>query len=189
MTAWPIEHVTAFGSVDHLAMVLLVLFGRAMDLLSTWVATPSLELEANPIARWLGWRAGMLANGAVALPVGLLPLAAISLATTSVLVASRNLQSAWLVRVVGEREYRDWIAARYREGRPGVFLISLVLHAGLIGLVGLGLMAGSQWRLIPFGIGLGIFTYAMAVAVFTGLAMRRAARRLPSAPEGPAGRG
>ncbi|MBX3747737.1 MAG: hypothetical protein KF833_20710 [Verrucomicrobiae bacterium] len=176
MTTWPIDHVTAFGSIDHLALVLLVLFGRGMDLLSTWVATPCLELEANPIARWLGWRAGMAVNGVVALGVGLLPLAAISIATTSLLVASRNFQSAWLTRVVGELEYRRWIAARYREGRPGVFLICLILHAGLVALVGVGLMAGSQWRLIPFAIGLGVVTYALAIAVFTGLAMRRAGR-------------
>ena len=29
-----------------------------MDFLSTWVATPNLVLEGNPIAKKLGWRWG-----------------------------------------------------------------------------------------------------------------------------------
>ena len=30
-------------------------FSRGMDYLSTWVGTPRLELEANPLMGWLGW--------------------------------------------------------------------------------------------------------------------------------------
>ena len=177
MSPLPVEALAPPGSTLYLALLGLVLFGRTMDLFSTWIATPSLELEANPIARWLGWRAGIVVNVVVAFAVALLPLAAISIATTSVFVAARNLQSAWLMRVLGEHEYRVWLAARYREGRRGVFVICLVLHAGLIALVGIGLMAFSAWLLVPFAVGFGIVTYALAVGFFTGLAMRRAARR------------
>jgi len=176
MDGWNVDRTVPFGSVEYLFFVLLVVFGRAADLFSTWVATPTLELEANPIAKWLGWRGGVWVNLVVAVVVALLPLAAISVATTSVLVAARNLQSAWLVRVLGEHEYRMWIAARYRETRPGVFLVCLVMHAGLIALVGAGLMSFSGWRLVPFGVGFGIVVYALAVVLFTGISMRRAAR-------------
>lgn len=172
-----IQYVAPIGSVDYVLFVLIVMFGRAMDMLSTWIATPTLELEANPLARWLGWRAGIVVNLIASAIIAILPLAAISVATTSVLVASRNLQSAWLTRVLGEHEYRMWIAARYREGRRGVFLICLVLHAGLISLVGTSLMIFSYRQLIPFSIGFGILIYALAVGLFTGLAMRRAARQ------------
>lgn len=165
-----------FGSADYFIFTVVVLFGRYMDLLSTWVATPTLELEANPLARWLGWRGGIVVNTLIAFPIALLPVAAISVATTSVLVAARNLQSAWLTRALGEHEYRLWLGARFRETRRGVFVICLVLHAGLIGLVGGGLMVYSGNRLIPFAVGVGIVTYAVAVALFTGLAIRRAAR-------------
>ncbi len=171
-----VHRIAAFGSEEYMRLVLLVLFGRGMDMLSTWIATPTLELEANPLARLLGWRAGVVVNVIISGFLALLPLAAISVATTSVMVASRNLQSAWLTRVLGEHAYRQWIAARYREGRRGVFLICLVLHSGLIALVGIALMAFSQWLLVPFSIGFGILTYALAVGAFTGLAMHRAAR-------------
>lgn len=171
-----LDAVASFGSLEYLILVLLVAFGRGMDLFSTWIATPTLELEANPLARWLGWRAGAGVNLAVAFTVAVLPLAAIAITTTSLLVAARNLQSAWLIRSLGEHEYRVWIAARYQETRRGVFVICLTLHAGLTALVGIGLMVFSQSRLVPFAVGFGILIYALAVAIFTGLSMRRAAR-------------
>lgn len=176
MNGLHVYQAAAFGSVDHAMLALVVLFGRSMDLLSTWIATPTLELEANPLARRLGWRGGIVVSAVASVVLGLIPLAAIAVATTSVMVATRNLQSAWLTRVLGEHEYRSWIAARYREGRPGVFLICLILQALLLGLVGGGLMAFSRWQLVPFSVGFGIVIYALAVGLFTGLAMRRAAR-------------
>lgn len=176
MNAPAVQFTVTFGSVDYILLVVLVVFGRAMDLLSTWIATPTMELEANPVARFLGWRAGIFVNLVVSAFLALLPLAAISVATTSIMVAARNLQSAWLTRVLGEHEYRTWIAARYREGRRGVFLICLILQAGLIASVGASLMIFSHGLLIPFSIGFGILTYALAVGFFTLIAMRRAAR-------------
>jgi hypothetical protein len=169
--------VATFGSTAYLLLLALLLFGRGSDLFSTWIATPTLELEANPLARRLGWRAGVAVNLVACLLLALLPLAAVSVTTTSVLVASRNLQSAWLMRTLGEHEYRAWIAARYREARRGVFLICLLLHTGLIALVGAALMLFSEWQLVPFAVGFGILTYALAVALYTGLGMHRAARR------------
>lgn len=175
MSDLDLHNLAAFGSPAYLALLGLVLFGRGMDLFSTWIATPTLELEANPIARRLGWRGGVVVNLFASLALALLPLAAIAVATTSVLVASRNLQSAWLMRVLGEHAYRAWIAARYRESRRGVFLVCLLLHAGLIALVGGALLAFGRDQLVPLGIGLGIVTYALAIALYTALAMRRAA--------------
>lgn len=166
-----------YGSAPYLGLLALLLFARGADLFSTWVATPTLELEANPIARALGWRGGIVVNFLAAVAIAALPLAAISIATTSLLVASRNLQAAWLVRAVGEHAYRDWIAARYRETPPGVFLLLLLLHTGFIAFIGGGLMLFSRWNLIPFAVGFGIVVYAVAVGLFTGLSMARAAKR------------
>lgn len=176
MNGLTIDGVAALGSPEYVLCVLILLFGRGMDLLSTWIATPTLVLEANPIARWLGWRAGVVVNVIACGGIAVLPLAAVSVTTMSVLVAARNLQSAWLVRVLGEHEYRSWIAARYRETTRGVFLICLILQASLLALVGASLMVFSRQQLVPFGVGFGIVTYAVAIAFFTFLGMRRAAR-------------
>ncbi len=177
-----LEHAVPFASSAHGVLVLLVLFGRAMDLLSTWMVTPSLALEANPVARRLGWRGGVAVSCVAALVLGLLPLAAISVTTTSLLVAARNAQSAWLVRSLGEQEYRQWIAARYRSGSRATFLAGLAMNSVPFALIGAGLLVYSRWQLVPFSVGLGLVVYALAVALYTGLTMRRVARMsVPSA--------
>ena len=172
-----IDAVVPFGSGAYLLMVLVVAFARGADLFSTWVATPTLELEANPIARLLGWRLGVGVNLVLALTVAILPLAALSITTTSLMVAARNLQSAWLIRSMGEHAYADWIARCYLVTRPGLFLGLLLLHAGCIACVGAGLMLFSEWQLVPFAAGFGIIVYAIAVVFFTSLSMIRTARR------------
>ena len=43
-----------FDSQEYFMLLALLLFARGMDFLSTWVATPHLVLEGNPIAKWLG---------------------------------------------------------------------------------------------------------------------------------------
>ena len=174
-----LDRGVAPGSPEYGLLVVLELFGRGMDLLSTWVATPTLQLEANPIARRLGWKGGLLISLGVALITGCLPIAAISIATTSVLVAARNFQNAWIIRSMGELEYRAWLRARYLAAQPGVFRLCLVLQCALLALPGIALMMFSAGRLVPFAVGFGVLVYALAVLVFTGRAMRRVAHLFP----------
>ena len=54
----------------------LLLLARGVDFCSTWVATPNLVLEGNPIAKKLGWRWGILLNFA-SCALGLACLAAL----------------------------------------------------------------------------------------------------------------
>lgn len=173
----PIDQAVAFGSRAHLGLGTLVLAGRALDLFSTWLVTPSLSLEANPLARRLGWRGGLAVSALAAVFLGLLPVAALSVATTSSLVAARNAQSAWLVRSMGEERYRLWLVERFRNARRGHFLASVLLNAAPFAVLGAALMAFSAWQVIPFSVGLGMAVYAVAILVFTSTALRRAARR------------
>lgn len=164
------------GSSEYGVLLALLVVARGMDLFSTWVATPTLALEANPVARTLGWRWGVLVNLVVVVGLAMLPLAAVTVITMSLLVAARNLQSAWLMRSLGEYAYRAWIADRYHESQRSVFLLCLVLNASCFSAVGVGLLIFSRGQLVPLGVGMGLVTYAVAVALFTGLSMRRAAR-------------
>jgi len=95
-----------FASRDYCLMLLLLVFARSMDFLSTWIATPNLVLEGNPIAKKLGWQWGLLLNVALVGVLAMWPLSAIVVATASVLVAARNFQSAWLMHSLGEEAYR-----------------------------------------------------------------------------------
>ena len=81
------DDLIAFGSPPYCLYLGLLLFARGMDFLSTWIATPNLVLEANPLARKLGWRMGLAVNAIVCAVFALWALPAIVVATTSLLVA------------------------------------------------------------------------------------------------------
>src|SRR5438093_11119564 len=98
-----------FPSRDYFLMLLLLLVARGMDFLSTWVATPNLLLEGNPIAKKLGWKWGIVINVAMCFALAFYAVTAIVVATTSLLVAARNLQSAWLMRSLGESSLRQFV--------------------------------------------------------------------------------
>ena len=169
-----------FGSKEYGLLLLTLFFSRGMDILSTWVATPNLVLEGNPIAKLLGWRWGIPVNVGICLVLAFWPLPAIVLSTTSVLVAARNFQSAWLMRSMGEEAYRQWHVARIQETPIALFLLCLAGNTVLTACVGGVLILFSQMLVVPFGIGAGIVAYGGAVAFYTLLALwrlRRAALR------------
>ena len=102
------------------------------------------------------------------------PLPAIVICTTSVLVASRNFQSAWLMRGMGESAYRLWMRERLGETSLGLFLFCLVAQTLLVGAVGGTLVWFSGWMpSVPLGIGLGLIAYASAVLIYTLISLWR----------------
>ena len=174
------EDPVPFGSRMYFWMLALLVFARAMDFLSTWIATPNLVLEGNPLAKKLGWRWSLLLNAVMVVVLALWPLSAIVVATASVLVAARNFQSAWLMHSLGEEVYREWHVERVRETRVTVHLFCLAGNTLLTAGVGAVLIYFSQMQLVPFAIGMGLVAYAVAVAFYTLLAIwriHRAAKR------------
>jgi hypothetical protein len=174
------DEFAPFGSRIYWLTLAFLLLSRGMDVLSTWVATPNLILEGNPIAKKLGWRWGLPINVALCLTLAVWPLPAIVISTTSVLVAARNFQSAWLMRSLGEHAYRDWHVERIQETRITLYLFCLAGNTLLTAGVGAAVLYFSNMVLVPFAIGAGIIAYAVAVAFYTLLAifrLRRAALR------------
>jgi MFS family permease len=148
-----------------------------MDFLSTWVATPNMVLEGNPIAKKLGWRWGIPLNVALCIGFAFWPLPAIVISTTSVLVAARNFQSAWLMRSLGEHIYRDWHVERVQETSVTLYLFCLFAQTALTAGVGAAVIFFS-WDREPvvLAIGMGIIAYAIAVAFYTLLGIVRLRR-------------
>ncbi len=100
---------------------------RGLDFLSTWIVTPRLELEANPLMRRVGWRRMALLN----LPLLALPLLheglAIALVVTSLLVAGTNLSAGALARGMGERaQLESQLRALRRLGLGAALLLNTV---------------------------------------------------------------
>jgi hypothetical protein len=170
----------AFASREYFLFVALLAFSRGMDFLSTWIATPNLVLEGNPVAKKLGWKWGVPLNAAICAGLALWPLSAIVVSTASVLVAARNFQSAWLMRSLGEEIYRHWHVERVQETRVTLYLFCLAGNTLLTAAVGAALVYFSNLQLVPFAIGMGMIAYAVAVAFYTLLAVwriHRAAKR------------
>jgi hypothetical protein len=104
------------------------------------------------------------------------PVTAIAVCTLSLLVAARNFQSAWLMRSMGEENYRDWHVARIQETRVTLYLFCLAGNTVLTAIVGAALLYFGQTLLVPLAIGMGMVTYSVAVAVYTLLAVWRLRR-------------
>jgi len=170
------EEFVQFASRSSGLMFLLLAVSRGMDFLSTWVATPNMVLEGNPIARRLGWKWGIPVNLALCIGFAFWPLPAIVISTTSALVAARNFQSAWLMRSLGEHLYREWHIERVQETSVTLYLFCLFGQTVLTGGVGAAVIYFSEWRLVPLAIGLGIVAYALAVAFYTLLGIWRLRR-------------
>lgn len=170
-----------FASRDYFIFVAILAFSRGADFLSTWVATPHLVLEGNPIAKWLGWKWGAVVNVVLIATLAMWPLSAIIVGTASILVAARNFQSAWLMRSMGEEAYRDWYVQRMSETRIALYLACLAGNTLLTAVVGVALITFSNTRdyvlIVPMGIGMGVIAYAVAVLVFTLLSVWRSRRR------------
>lgn len=170
------EEFIPFGGADYFLLLALLVFARGMDFLSTWIATPNLVLEANPLARKLGWKGGLIVNAILCVAFARWPLPAIVIVTTSLLVAARNFQSAWLMRSLGETQYRFWMAERLAETRLSLYFFCLFAQTMLVALLGTGLILFSEPTLVPTAIGFGLVTYAVAVTFYTLLSLWRIRR-------------
>lgn len=180
------DTILPFAGAHYFLFLGLLIFARGMDFLSTWIATPNLVMEASPISKRLGWRGGLIVHFLICLGLAAWPLPAIMVITTSLLVAARNLQSAWLMRSFGEDRYRSWISERFRETSPGLYLFCVLTQTLLVTGIGCALIFCSAYpdrsdfaQLVPFAVGAGIIAYAVVAAVFTSLALWRL-RRLSS---------
>jgi hypothetical protein len=172
------DDLVPFGSRVYFLTFAVMAFARGMDILSTRIATPNMVLEGNPLAKKLGWKWGIAVSMVMSAGFGLWPLPAVVISTTSVLVAARNFQYAWLMRTLGEEEYRAWHVARLQETRTSLYLFCLFGQTALTAAIGAALIyfCPLSSGLVPAAIGLGVICYAAAVAFFTLLSVWRMRR-------------
>ena len=160
--------VFPFGSREYLMCLLVLLLARAADFLSTWIASPNLVLEGNPISKKLGWARAGIVNVAVSLLLALWLLPAVIVSTMSVLLAARHFQFAWLMRTFGEQNYRDWWLQRLSETPMALFLFSMFGQTAMMTVLGIALLIFSRLENpVITGIGMGIVCYAIAVVLYT----------------------
>jgi hypothetical protein len=163
-------------SGGYLPMFGLLLFGRGADFFSTWLATPNLALEGNPLAKKMGWRFGTLVNLALCAGLAFWPETAVAATTASLLVAAHNFHLAWLMRSMGEEDFRHWFTQRALESGLPLRALCLLGETGATGLVGAGLLYWSPEESTAFAIGCGIVAYSFIVLFYTSLSFWRLRR-------------
>jgi len=164
-----------WGGREYYCFLCALLFGRGMDFLSTYVATPHLVLEGNPLARLMGWKFGGVVNLILCVWLGRWPMTAVIITTTSLLVASRNFQMAWLMRTMGEQEYRRWFVEKVFETPPSLYVFCLLSQTVLTSLIGVALL---WFDGLPMAIGMGIVAYGVTVLFYTMLSRWRMRRSI-----------
>ena len=154
------------------SLAALILVARVGDIASTYLATPRLVLEANPIARRLGWPFALLT-----LLLALIPYynaaAGVVVLVPSLLVASRNFGSIWLVRGLGEDRMLELQLEAARRGRVSEAFLCVLAESGFLALASAVLMALSERSRGASLFGLGILVWAIALLVHRTAHLRR----------------
>lgn len=152
-----------------LAFLTIILIGRGLDVLSTWIATPRLILEANPIARKLGWSGILLLNITIIWWFAHYAVPALALTITSCLVAMRNFQVAWIMQSVSEETYRVRHDECIKNASIYLFLGCLAGQVLIPTALGVGLLYLNPYGWLPEGCAMGLICYALAIGIHTSL--------------------
>jgi hypothetical protein len=168
------------GNLDHL-IALLLLIARLGDIGTTWLATPTLKLEANPIVRRLRWRYAALTVLACLIPYWSVPLG-VAVLVASLLVSASNSSRIWFIRAMGEDRYAQLVADIAQNVRPWAAIGFILLAPMFFCLLGFTLLLfypdpEADWG---YYFALGVFAYAFVLALYGPLSflrLRKAALR------------
>jgi hypothetical protein len=159
-------HQFLMGHLVHI-VAFATLISRLGDIGTTYLVSPTLRVEANPIARRLGWRY-IFATALIALIPYRSIHGGVLVLTASFLIAASNASEAMLARFMGEENY----AALNREAiqkMPLLLGLSLLCLPAIF-LLMLGLMmlllfpkSSNQWG---FDMAEGTMAAAAAILIF-----------------------
>jgi len=161
------------ANFEHVLCV-LILISRLGDIVSTYLVTPKLKLEANPLARKLGWPFAILSLLICIIPywntaVGIIVL------IPSLLVSAANTSKIWFARAYGEQAYVELIYEMAGKSKLSHALAGTIVSALFIAMVGLVTLflcpnPGTDWG---YFIGWGILTYAFVIGFYGSLSFIR----------------
>lgn len=154
-----------FEPYVHVIAALAVL-SRIADVLSTYLVSPTLKLEANSIARRLGWWYALLTILIGLIPYVSPPLGVVVL-TTSFMVASANASKILIARALGEEEMAALSLRVILATPPWPGLLFLLLPGIFVALLGGSMLLfyplGTEWG---YYFALGMLVYALAIFVW-----------------------
>ena len=150
---------------DHVLCAVLFM-ARSGDILTTWLATPTMRFEANPIAKKLGWVYAIATIFTCFIAYFSEPMA-LALLGISLCVCASNASKIWMLRTLGEKECHGLQVAMIRRSGLVPALIFNCLPAVFYVALGL-IMRFVDGDPITWGyhLGTGVFAFGIAILVF-----------------------
>lgn len=166
-----------YYNLNHVLFALLLL-GRLGDILTTYLVTPTLKLEANALARKFRWPFAW-ATLLIAFLAYYNPQLAIVGIVVSFLVSASNASKILTARVMGEEEYYRFTVSILLKSSPGSALLYLLIPAFFHTVLGFSLMLFYSDPLFDWGFyfALGFLAYAFAIAFHSVMFYFRLRRR------------
>lgn len=163
-TSQQLPHVIAF----------LLLLARLGDVGSTYLISPQLKLEANPIVRRFRWPFAGLTVLLAAIPYYSLPVG-IAFLIVSLLVCASNCSRMWFVRTMGESQYYALIIEMARRAPLGLGIIFCLLSPLCMLMIGgvILMFYPDPHRDWAYYFGIGFLLYAFAIGTYGTLAFLR----------------
>jgi hypothetical protein len=148
----------------------LILVSRIGDIGSTYLVTPKMKLEANPIMRKLGWRFALLTLLLCFIPYWSTEMGVLVL-VPFLFVSASNTAKIWFARAFGETEYRDLLIRMAKKSKLSHALAGALVSAAFIALSGLVLLylSPNPNRDWGFWFAAGILLYAFIIALYGSL--------------------
>ncbi len=150
---------------DHFLCGVLFL-ARSGDIVTTWLATPTMRLEANPVAKKLGWIYAVATIFTCFTAYFYEPLA-LALLGISLCVCASNASKLWMLRTLGEEEYLALQVSTLRRSGLAKALLYNCLPAVFYVALGL-IMRFVDGEPVTWGyhLGTGVFAFGIAILVF-----------------------
>lgn len=149
---------------NHFLFVML-LFARCGDIFTTWLASPKLQHEANPVTVKFGWFYGAATIALSVVAYWSEPFA-LALLSISLCVSASNASKVWIMRTLGETDYHSLVVSVMQRSSLGKALtfncMPAVFYFALGGMI--HIVEGEETR--AYYLGTGILAYAMAILVF-----------------------
>ncbi|MFX1295838.1 MAG: hypothetical protein ACFFD2_13425 [Promethearchaeota archaeon] len=143
--------------------------GRFLDICSTWYASRTLELESNVLVKKLSWKGILILNIGMCFLFAIEFYFALILLVVSALVASNNLQKAWVTQTVGEKEYSEIFKKWVKKAESRKLYFSII-GGGIIFLsIGIILIFLTA-DLIGYYIGFALTIFATAIILHKSVA-------------------
>jgi len=127
---------------DHFLFIVL-LISRIGDILTTYIATPNLKLEGNPLVRKLRWPFAIISIFVAFVAYIDLDLA-LTVAVVFLLVCASNASKMWMMRVLGEDEYLKLYYGLVQKASLGFSLVCLWAPPFFFLVLGIALRAFTE---------------------------------------------